>query len=475
MTWEMVIGLETHVELSTASKLFCPCATAFGGAMNTQCCPICSGLPGTLPALNERAVEYAVKAGLALGCEITRQSCFDRKHYFYPDLPKGYQIFQLALPIARNGAVTLPGGREIRIHELHLEEDAGKLTHHPGQGFTLCDDNRAGAPLIEVVTAPDFRSAEEVISYLELLRATLRYLEVSDCRMEEGSLRCDVNLSVRPLGSTAPGQRTEMKNLGSLKAIAKAIAYEARRQIALLEGGQPILPETRRWDEGAEVSHSMRTKESAGDYRPLPDPNLPPLALTEEFLAALYSSLPELPMARQARLISQYGLPPYDAQLITSQRALADFFEETAALGAPPKQCANWMMGEVLRTLSARGIEAKAMPLSPATLARLIALVEEGQLNRGSAVTVFEAVFDKNGDVDAYVEAHGLGQIHDGTLVAQAVEEALTRNPRSAADYQAGKEKALGFLVGQTMRLLSGKANPQAVTLALRARLDADE
>lgn len=475
MTWETVIGLETHVELSTATKIFCSCTTAFGGAPNTHCCPVCTGMPGALPVLNEKVLEFAVKAGLALGCTITRRSRFDRKNYFYPDLPKAYQISQLYLPIARNGAVDIGGGRTIGIHELHMEEDAGKLVHDPWTDQTCCDYNRCGVPLIEIVTEPDFRTAEEVIAYLEQLRSTLQYLGVSDCKMQEGSLRCDVNLSVRPAGSAELGTRTEMKNLNSFKAISRAIRYESRRQIELLEEGKRVVQETRRWDENKDATYAMRSKENAQDYRYFPDPDLPPVELSEDYLARLRAAQPELAPARMEQYQRRFGLPVYDTEMITSQKALSDFFEAVVALGAPAKQVSNWIMGEVLRALSARGMEAADMPLSPAALARLITLVAEGRLNRNTAVTVFDAVFDTDGSVDAYVAEHGLEQIQDDSLVEAAVEQAFAGNPKSVADYRAGKEKAFGFLVGQVMRALRGKADPKAVNEAVRRKLDSPE
>ena len=474
MTWETVIGLETHVELATRSKIFCPCTTQFGGQPNTHCCPVCAGLPGALPVLNERVLEFAVKAGLALNCQIARCSAFDRKNYFYPDLPKAYQISQLYLPIARDGRVEVDapsGPLTVGIHELHMEEDAGKLTHDPATGLTRVDDNRCGVPLIEIVTRPDFRAAEQVIAYLERLREILRYLGVSDCKMQEGSLRCDVNLSVRPLGSDTLGTRTEMKNLGSFKAVARAIAYEAGRQIRLLEAGGQVAQETRRWDEDREVTCPMRSKEEARDYRYFPEPDLPPIRLGEDYVAALRAARPELAAEKRARYQADYGLPPYDCRTITSDPALARLFEALVELGAPAKQGANWIMGEVLAALSARGMEPGDMKLSPAALARIIALVEEGRINRNTGVQVFEAVFDDDGDVDAYVREHGLEQVQDAGLVAAAVERALAAHPRSVADFQAGREKALGFLVGQVMRELKGRADPKLVNDLLRRAL----
>ena len=472
MTWETVIGLETHVELATKTKIFCSCTTEFGGAPNTHCCPVCMGMPGTLPVLNEKVVELAATAGLALNCTITPVSRFDRKNYFYPDLPKAYQISQLYLPIARDGAVDIGSGKTIRIHELHMEEDAGKLVHDPWLDQTMADYNRCGVPLIEIVTEPDFRSAEEVIAYLEKLKETLQYLGVSDCKMQEGSLRCDVNLSVRPAGSAEFGTRTEMKNLNSFKAISRAIVYEAKRQIELLEEGKRVVQETRRWDENKDATYAMRSKENAQDYRYFPDPDLPPVELSQEYLDHLKDSLPELAESKRARYQADWGLPVYDAQMITSQKALADFFEALVDLGTDPKQGANWIMGEVLGQLSAHGMEAKDMALTPTTLARLIALVKEGKVNRNTAVKVFEAVFETDGDVDAYVKEHGLEQVSDAGLVQSVVDQVLAANEKSVADFKSGKEKAFGFLVGQVMRQLKGQAAPAVVNQVLRERLE---
>ena len=476
MTWETVIGLETHVELATKTKIFCSCTTAFGGAPNTHCCPVCTGMPGALPVVNEKVLEFAVKAGLALNGTITRDCRFDRKNYFYPDLPKAYQVSQLYLPIVRNGKVPIQtaSGVEkiIRIHELHMEEDAGKLVHDPWIDQTRADYNRCGVPLIEIVTEPDFRSAEEVIAYLEKLRSILQYLGVSDCKMQEGSLRCDVNLSVRPAGSEELGTRTEMKNLNSFKAIARAIEYEARRQVELIQEGKRVVQETRRWDENKDATFAMRSKENAQDYRYFPEPDIPPMELSEEYLEHVRAEIPEMAEAKMARYQRDWGLPVYDTRMITSQKALADFFEETVALGAAPKQAANWIMGEVLRQLSAQGLEAKDMTLTPGTLARLIELVQTGKLNRNTAVKVFDAVFVADGDVDAYVKEHGLEQVSDAGLVGRAVEQVFAANPKSIEDYRAGKEKAFGFLVGQVMRELKGRASPQVVNQTIREKLE---
>ncbi len=475
MTWETVIGLETHVELATKTKIFCSCTTEFGGAPNTHCCPVCTGMPGTLPVLNKKVLEFAVKAGLALNCAITRHSRFDRKNYFYPDLPKAYQISQLYLPIARDGAVDIrtgAGDKTIRIHELHMEEDAGKLIHDPWLDQTRADYNRCGVPLIEIVTEPDFRTADEVIAYLEKLKETLAYLGVSDCKMQESSLRCDVNLSVRPQGSLELGTRTEMKNLSSFKAIARAIQYEARRQIELIEEGGRVAQETRRWDENKDASFAMRSKEDAQDYRYFPEPDLPPIELDPDCVDALRAAQPELAEEKRARYQADYGLSDYNCRMITSDQALAALFEGLVALGAPPRQGANWIMGEVLGALSQRAMEPGDMVLTAPTLARLIALVGEGKLNRNTAVKVFEAVFDTDGDVDAYVRARGLEQVNDGALVREVCARVLEANPKSVSDYRGGKEKAFGFLVGQAMGELKGRADPQAVNQALRALLE---
>jgi len=474
MTWETVIGLETHVELATRTKIFCSCTTEFGGAPNTHCCPVCTGMPGTLPVVNRRVVEFAAKAGLALNCEITRYNRFDRKNYFYPDLPKAYQVSQLYLPIARNGKVpirTAAGEKIVRIHELHMEEDAGKLVHDPWLDQTRCDYNRCGVPLIEIVTEPDFRTAEEVIAYLEKLKSTLEYLGVSDCKMQEGSLRCDVNLSVRPAGTEELGTRTEMKNLNSFKAISRAIVYEARRQAELLEEGKRVVQETRRWDDNKDATCSMRSKENAQDYRYFPEPDIPPLELSEEYLDSLRAQQPEMVPEKRERYQREYGLTAEHAEQLTAQKALADFFEETVALGAPPKEAASWMLGELMRRLKEEELEPKRMKLTPANLAKLIALAEAGTINRNTAAKVFRAVFPDNGDVEEYVKAHGLEQVNDAGLVESAVRKVLEENAAAVSEYRAGSGKVLGFLMGQVMKELRGKADPRAVSEALGKEL----
>lgn len=471
MIWETIIGLETHIELATKSKIFCSCTTEFGGEPNTHCCPICMGMPGTLPRLNKAVLDYAVKAGLALNCSINQYTKFDRKNYFYPDLPKAYQVSQLYSPLCYGGWVDI-GNKAIRIHEIHMEEDAGKLLHDAQSGISHIDFNRCGIPLIEIVTEPDFRNAEEVLSYLEQLKLILQYLGVSDCKIQEGSLRCDVNLSVRPAGSETLGTRTELKNLGSFKAITKAIAYESNRQISLLQSGGTVLQETRRWDEEQNISISMRTKEDAGDYRYFPEPDIPPILLCDEYLEELRSEQPELAHEKCIRYMADWNLPKYDAQMLTADKHLASFFEKCVSLGADPKQTSNWILGECLRRLSSDGLDTKDLPISPSTLVRLISLVRNGKLNRNTAVRVFDAVFAENGDVDAYVAEHALEQVCDAGLVLAAAERVLSANAKSVADYRAGKEKAFGFLVGQLMRELNGQAAPQIVNEILRNLLN---
>ncbi len=474
MRWETVIGLETHVELATKTKIFCGCTTEFGGAPNTHCCPVCTGMPGALPVLNKKVVEYAVKAGLALNCEITRYNKFDRKNYFYPDLPKAYQISQLYLPICRNGHVTIEVDgvkKDIRIHEIHMEEDAGKLVHDPWTEQTQCDYNRCGVPLIEIVTEPDFRSGAEVIAYLEKLKSTLEYLGVSDCKMQEGSLRADINLSVRPVGQAEFGTRTEMKNMNSFKAIARAIDYEAQRQIEVLEDGGRVVQQTRRWDDNKDRSTAMRSKENAQDYRYFPEPDLPPLELSEQWIASMRDAQPEMAEEKQARYMAEYDLPEYDARLITAEKALADLFESALAVCGKPKAVANWIMGDVRKALKDRELEAKDLLLTPENLGQIINLVEQGAINRKSGQQIFAAAMDGPLDVDAYVQEHGMAQVRDTGLVEEVVDAVFAANPQSIADYRAGKTKAFGFLVGQTMKQLKGKADPKLVNEVITEKL----
>lgn len=471
MDWEVVIGLETHVELSTKTKIFCSCSTAFGGAENSQCCPVCTGMPGALPVFNRSVLDFSLRTALALNCRVNRYQRFDRKNYFYPDLPKAYQISQLYLPIGEEGSVTLGDGKKtVRIREMHMEEDAGKLTHL--DRHSRVDFNRCGVPLIEIVTYPDFSNAQEVVDYLETLKSMLEYLGVSDCKMEEGSLRCDVNLSVRPKGSAALGVRTEMKNLASFRAITRAISHESRRQIARLERGLTVEQETRRWDGEKELSLPMRTKESQRDYRYFPDPDLPPITLTEEELDRAEKGLPEFAIDRIARYVRDYFLPEYDCKLLTRQPATAHFFEACVALGAPAKAVSNWVLGELFRLQKEQGVQAGNAGVTPESLVAIIRMVEQGRINRGTAARVLKAVYLTQADPVSYVREQGLEQIEDTGFVESAVNEVLQRNPDAVADYRAGKTKSYDFLVGQAMRALRGQASPARVNEILRRRLD---
>ncbi|MCI8402517.1 MAG: Asp-tRNA(Asn)/Glu-tRNA(Gln) amidotransferase subunit GatB [Lachnospiraceae bacterium] len=473
--YETVIGLEVHIELATKTKIFCGCSTAFGGAPNAHTCPVCTGMPGALPVLNRRVVEYAVAVGLATNCEITRYCKFDRKNYFYPDNPQNYQISQLYLPICRNGRVeieTPEGKKSIGIHEIHMEEDAGKLVHDEWEDCTLVDFNRSGVPLIEVVSEPDMRSAQEVIAYLEKLRLIAQYLGASDCKLQEGSMRADVNLSVREAGSETFGTRTEMKNLNSFKAITRAIAGERKRQIELLEEGKPVIQETRRWDDNKEYSYAMRSKEDAKDYRYFPDPDLPPVAIEEEWIRQAAARQPEMHDEKMARYQSEFGLPAYDADILTSDKKLADLFEAATALCHKPKKVSNWLMVETMRLLKDHGMAADKLKFSPKNLARLIDLQDAGVINGTVAKRIFEEIFADDIDPERYVEEHGLATVGDEAAISETVRRVMAENPRSVADYRSGKQKAMGFLVGQTMRAMGGKADPAVVNRIVRTLLE---
>ena len=473
--YETVIGLEVHVELATKSKIFCACTTQFGGEPNTHCCPVCTGMPGTLPVLNRQVVEFAIAAGLALNCSITRKCKFDRKNYFYPDLPKAYQISQLHLPIAREGGIeieTATGKKRIRIHEIHMEEDAGKLIHDPWGDCTLVDYNRGGVPLIEIVSEPDMSSAEEVVAYLEKLKLILQYLGVSDCKMQEGSLRADINLSIRESGAKELGTRTEMKNMNSFKAIARAIEGERKRQIEVLESGKPVVQETRRWDDNKDTSYAMRSKEEAQDYRYFPEPDLPPIDISDDLLARIRREQPELRDAKLLRYEKEFEIPAYDASLITASKHLADLFEATVAICGKPKEVSNWLMVETMRLLKEREMEAEEISFTPDRLAKLINMVEDNRINRTVAKEVFEEIFTGNVDPEEYVAKHGLGLVSDSSLLRSAIERVLAENSQSVTDYKNGKVRAMGFLVGQTMKELKGKADPGAVNQLVKELLD---
>ena len=470
--YETVIGLEVHVELATKTKIFCGCSTAFGGAPNSHTCPVCTGMPGSLPVLNKQVLQYAIAVGLATNCDITRNGKFDRKNYFYPDNPQNYQISQLYLPICRNGYVEIEtedgGKKKVGIHEIHMEEDAGKLIHDEWEDATLVDYNRSGVPLIEIVSEPDMRSADEVIAYLEKLRLLIQYLGASDCKLQEGSMRADVNLSVREVGAAEFGTRTEMKNLNSFKAIAHAIEGEKARQIDLIESGEKVVQETRRWDDTKEASYAMRSKEDAQDYRYFPDPDLVPIVVSEEMIDAIRKEQPEFREEKMARYKEEYDIPDYDIDIITNTKRMADLFEQTVALGAQPKKVSNWLMGETLRLLKERSMDPEDIRFTPDELSSLIAMVDKKEINTSVAKEVFEAMFDGGVDPAKYVENKGLKTVHDEGALRKTIEEVVANNPQAVDDYHNGKEKAIGALVGQTMKAMKGKADPSLINQILR-------
>ncbi|MDR0197724.1 MAG: Asp-tRNA(Asn)/Glu-tRNA(Gln) amidotransferase subunit GatB [Oscillospiraceae bacterium] len=477
MNWETVIGLEVHAELSTSSKIFCGCSTAFGGEPNTRVCPVCAGFPGTLPKLNRAVVEYAVLVGLALNCEITRQCKFDRKNYFYPDLPKAYQVSQLYAPICRNGRLDVRADGEeksIGIREIHMEEDAGKLIHDARSGKTFMDFNRCGVPLIEIVTHPDLRTAAQVIAYLEKLRETLLYLGVCDCKMQEGSLRADVNLSVRQAGSP-PGTRTEMKNLNSFRAIARAIDYETKRQTEILREGGSVLQETRRWDDEKGFSYGMRSKENAPDYRYFPEPDLLPVEIDDAWLNALEKRLPELAHQKRERYVKDCGVSEKEAVIITAHKNVSDLFETLSELSGSPVESAHLVTGEIMRLLNQNNILPEELSPDARGLAFLVRLVSEGKINRNAYKETVEAVFVRGADPEKYIAENNLMMLADdeeaAVAVAAAVAAVLAENPGAKADYRAGKEKAFGFLMGQVMKKLGGSGNPDTARKSLKAAL----
>lgn len=473
--YETVIGLEVHVELATKTKIFCGCSTAFGGAPNTHTCPVCTGMPGSLPVLNKQVVEYAVAVGLATNCTITQNCKFDRKNYFYPDNPQNYQISQLYEPICKNGGIeieTADGGKKtIGIHEIHMEEDAGKLVHDDWDDVSVVDFNRSGVPLIEIVSEPDMRSSEEVIAYLEKLRLIIQYLGASDCKLNEGSMRADVNLSVREVGQKEYGTRTEMKNLNSFRAIARAIEGEKNRQIDLIESGEAVIQETRRWDDTKETSHAMRSKEDAQDYRYFPEPDLVPVIISDEWLEEIRSRQPELRTQKLERYEKEYEIPRYDAEIITSSKRMADLFEETTKLCGKPKKVSNWLMVETMRLLKEHEMEPEDIRFSPEHLAALVNLADAGTINSTVAKEVFEKVFAEDIAPEKYVEEHGLKTVSDEGALRSTIEQVIKDNPQSVEDYRNGKEKAIGFLVGQTMKAMKGKANPGMVNQILKELL----
>lgn len=472
--YETVIGLEVHVELATKTKIFCSCSTEFGGKPNSHTCPVCTGMPGSLPVLNKQVAEYAMAIGLATNCQITKVCKFDRKNYFYPDNPQNYQISQLYLPIARDGYVEIEVGdtkKKVRIHEMHMEEDAGKLVHDQWDDTSLVDYNRSGVPLVEIVSEPDMRSSEEVIAYLEKLRTIIQYLGASDCKLQEGSMRADVNLSVREAGTEKFGTRTEMKNLNSFKAIARAIEGERERQIELLEEGREIIQETRRWDDNKESSYAMRSKEDAKDYRYFPEPDLVPLVISDEWIEEIKARQPELRTEKLERYKKEFSIPQYDAEIITSSKQMADLFEATTAICKKPKKVSNWLMVETLRLLKDHDMEPEDIRFSPENLAKLIELTEAGTINSSVAKEVFDKVFEENIDPEKYVDEQGLKTVNDAGALEEVVSKVIADNPQAVADYKGGKEKALGALVGQTMKAMKGKANPGMVNQMLKEML----
>ena len=475
MEWEIVMGLEVHTELSTKTKIFCNCSTQFGGEPNTHVCEICSGMPGTLPLLNKKVVEYAVRTGLATNCTITQYNKFDRKNYFYPDLPKAYQISQLYLPICRNGYIEVDTAegekKKIRIHEIHMEEDAGKLIHDEWEDCTLVDYNRCGVPLLEIVSEPDFRSAEEVLQYLERLRAILQYIGASDWKKQEGSLRADINLSVRKKGEEKFGVRTEMKNMNSFKAIQRAIEYESQRQIELLEEGGVVTQETRRWDDNKGVSTAMRSKEDAQDYKYFPEPDLPPIEISDEYIENIKNNMPELPREKKQRYMTELGLPEYDTNILTGSVYLVRLFERTVEVTGNPKDSANWIMGELMKLLNDSQTLPENMSFEFDSLGKIINLVNSGKINRGTGKKVLEKVFTDNVEPEKYIEENNLGAMTDTGAIKSVIEQVIAENEKSVNEYKGGKTQAFQYLIGQSMRALRGKAPAQEVQKILKELL----
>ncbi|NLW91626.1 MAG: Asp-tRNA(Asn)/Glu-tRNA(Gln) amidotransferase subunit GatB [Syntrophomonadaceae bacterium] len=475
--YEVVIGLEVHAELKTDSKIFCGCSTAFGAEPNTQVCPVCSGFPGMLPVLNQKVVELAIITGLALNSKIPDYCKFDRKNYFYPDLPKAYQISQFDLPICMGGYldIEIDGDKKrIGITRAHMEEDAGKLVHQgniTSTTFSLVDLNRSGVPLLEIVSEPDMRSASEARAYLEKLRAILLFAGVSDCKMQEGSLRCDANVSVRPVGETRLGARAEIKNLNSFRSLERAIEFEARRQIEAIEDGEAIIQETRTWDEDKQATRSMRSKEEAHDYRYFPEPDLPPLRISHEWVERLRTVMPELPDQAQIRLQESFGLPSYDAAILTLTPESLAFFDKCVELYPQPKMVSNWMMGELSRLLNQNNLEISDCRFGPAELARLLTLIDEGTISGKMAKGIFEDMFASGKPPDQIIAEKGMTQISDQDTLIKVIDEVIAANPTVVEDYRNGKEKALGFLVGQIMKATKGQANPGVVNTLLKERL----
>ncbi len=475
MEYEPVIGLEIHAQLKTESKIFCGCSTKFGGSPNTHTCPVCLGMPGVLPVLNRKVVEYAMRMALATHCTIAKVARFARKNYFYPDLPKGYQISQYELPLAVDGWMEIEGAggsKRIRIHRIHMEEDAGKLVHDEYQPLSYVDFNRTGVPLIEIVSEPDIATPEEAASYLRALREVLRYLDICDGNMEEGSMRCDANISLRPAATSGLGTKVELKNMNSFKNVQKALEFEIRRQKVMLERGETIIQETRLWDTGRNVTVSMRGKEEANDYRYFPDPDLVPVEVDEQWVREVSSSLPELPEAKRERFVREYELPLYDAQVLTSSKSLAAYFEAAAKQFARPKLLSNWIMSELMRELNRNDREIEDCPVSPQNLAELVRMLDSGVISGKIAKAVFDEMFSSGRSAQSIVDEKGLLQVSDQAEIESAVDLVLSENPKEVSQFRAGKDKLFGFFVGQVMRKTKGKANPQIVNEILRAKLN---
>lgn len=475
MEFEVVIGLEVHIELATKTKIFCSCKNEFGAAPNTNCCPVCLALPGALPVLNKKVVEFGIKAGHALNCEIPEFSKMDRKGYFYPDLPKAYQISQFDYPLCKQGYVDVPMEdyvRRVGITRIHIEEDAGKLVHDGFGGDSGVDLNRCGVPLIEIVTEPDLRSAQEVKEFLETLKANIEYVGISDCKMQEGSMRCDINISVREKGATTYGTRTELKNINSISAAIRAIEYESRRHMECVEDGEEIIQETRRWDDGKGKTFPMRDKEEAHDYRYFPDPDLVPIVVTKQQIQAWKDEMPEMPKQRKERFIQQYDIPAYDAGILTSSKYLADFFEGCTTLGAAPKAVSNFIMSDVLRLLKEMDLEPKDLSVAPERLVEVLKLIDDKVVSTTVGKQVFEEAFKTGKTAAEIVEEKGLKQINDDSAIRQIVAEVIAENPKPANDFKGGNPKALTAYVGKVMKATKGKANPQLVNQLVREEVD---
>jgi len=474
MKYEAVIGLEVHAQMLTESKIFCGCSTKFGSEPNTQTCPVCIGMPGVLPVLNKKAIEFAIRTGLATNCKISPYSRFARKNYFYPDLPKGYQISQYELPICEHGVIEIVVDDEVKkigITRIHMEEDAGKNIHEGSGNYSFVDLNRAGVPLMEIVSEPDIRSPKEAAEYMKKLRAILRYLGVCDGNMEQGSLRCDANVSIRPVGQKELGTRAEVKNINSFKFVEKALEYEIKRQIKVVEEGGKVIQETRLWDSNKGITESMRGKEEAHDYRYFPEPDLVPITVEQKWIDDIKSSLPELPDAKRERFVFEYGLPEYDADMLISEKSTADWLEEAVKAGGQPKAVSNWMMGDLMRLLNEENKSIEEGPLNPKQLAEMLKLLDKGTISGKIAKTVFEEMYKTGKDAEAIVKEKGLVQVSDEGAIEKAIDEILAKNPKEVERFKAGDEKLLGFFVGQVMKAMKGQANPQVLNEILKKKL----